>query len=210
MERVKIYHLVLGPVATNCYLATVPKSGEAFVVDPADRPDYIEKCLKDLQVSLKGILLTHGHYDHIGALDQLRRGGDVPVYANLLEKETLSDPQINLTADDGFPVSTQADIWLQDDEIFTLAGISVQMFSTPGHTAGGACYYLKEEKVLFSGDTLFQGSIGRTDFPGGSMKTLISSIRSKLFSLPDDVAVCSGHGPGTTIGDEKKYNPFLQ
>ena len=206
MDRIKVYRLVLGPVATNTYLVAGADGREAFVVDPADSADYIEKCLQDQDLCLRGILLTHGHFDHIGALEQLRRNGEVPVYANALEKETLFNPRINLTQSEGFPISTQADIWLGDDEIFTLAGMRVQMFSTPGHTAGGACYYLEEEKILFSGDTLFQGSVGRTDFPGGNMETLRLSIQKKLFSLPEDVAVCSGHGPGTTIGYEKKYN----
>ena len=210
MGNCKIYQLVLGPIQTNCYVAVNPEEKAAVVIDPADRGDYIKKCLDDLQVTLKGILLTHGHFDHIEGVRELKESTGAPLYALEQEKDTLSDPKINLAAMYGKNISLQADEYLSDGQSLTVGGMTFQVIWTPGHTAGGTCYYLASDGVLFAGDTLFHESIGRTDFPGGDAETLLRAVREKLFVLPDDTAVCTGHGIGTTIGHEKTHNPYLR
>jgi len=159
--------------------------------------------------SLKGILLTHGHFDHIMAADAVRDKYDVKVYASCDEKNTLEQPHINLGEAYGLKLSVKADVWHKDGEILKLAGFDIEALHTPGHTEGGSCYYIREIGVLFSGDTLFCGSVGRTDFPGGSMSEIVRSIKEKVMVLPDDTKVYPGHGEGTSVGYERVNNPFL-
>ena len=206
----KIETLVLGDVRTNCYLLINEKTKEALVVDPADRADVIVRKLIDEGLTLKAILLTHGHGDHILAVDALKKQFGVKVYAAKAEEALLSDAAQNLSkALFGIAVTVKPDILLEDGQEFEAAGIRLRMLHTPGHTPGGCCYYQAEEKILFSGDTLFCGSIGRTDFPGGSLSELVRSVKEKLLVLPEDVKVYPGHEEITTIGHEKKYNPYM-
>lgn len=207
----KIEHMVLGAVATNCYLVINEETKEAIVVDPADRADVILGKAEEKGLTLKGILLTHGHGDHILAVPKLREKAGVPVYACRAEEELLEDSQQNLTRMlFGKPLSLKADVLADDGEEFTVGGMSFRLLLTPGHTPGSCCYYSEKEGVLFSGDTLFAGSVGRTDFPGGSMKTLMRSLAEKLLPLPDSVRVCPGHQEETTIGEERLYNPYFR
>src|SRR5699024_11170771 len=155
-----------------------------------------------------GILLTHGHFDHIGAVDDLRDLYDIPVFACREEADVLEDPELNLSAAWNESCSTHADRLLDDGEKFTLAGFEIQMLHTPGHTHGSCCYYIPEEGILLSGDTLFAGSVRRMDFPTSSGRAMQASLQRLLCHLPEDTAVYPGHESTTTIGHEKRYNPF--
>lgn len=155
------------------------------------------------------ILLTHGHYDHILAVEDVKKEYQIPVYACEKEAGTLLDPSANLSGYGNRSCSLKADILLEDLQAFEAAGFSVQMLHTPGHTPGSCCYYLKDEGILFSGDTLFYGSVGRTDFPGGSTAQIVESLHRLTDSLPEETEVYPGHDISTTIGYEKRYNPFV-
>ena len=202
--------MVLGPVETNVYLVVNEETKESFVVDPADHTDVIEEQIESTGATPTAILLTHGHYDHIGAAAALRERYKIPVMVMKAEEELLEKPQLNLSARHGFDTGLKADRLLNDGEEIAPAGVSIKVLHTPGHTGGGVCYYLKEQGVLFAGDTLFKMSVGRTDFPTGDMNTLLESIREKLFVLPDETKVLPGHGPDTSIGFEKVHNFFLR
>lgn len=207
MENCVIRQMVLGMVGTNCYFVSNLETKEMFVVDPADSAGRIQTFAEQHGYKPVGILLTHGHFDHILAVNELKQAWGVPVYANAIEAEVLENSRKNLSYGmGGCPYETKADHYLNGGDVFELAGFQIKMIHTPGHTVGSCCYYIEEEAVLLSGDTLFEGSCGRTDFPGGSMKTIVRSIQDKLFVLPEDVVVLSGHGGSTTIGQEKRYN----
>lgn len=200
---------VLGMVQTNCYFLYREDTRECIIVDPADEAERIKGFITENGLKPTAVLLTHGHFDHIMAMDAVKSAYDIPVYAAEAERETLSDPAINLGSQMGsMQLSVEADIWLQDGQEINLLGETVRCILTPGHTEGGMCYYFPKAGILFSGDTLFQESVGRTDFPGGSVSILIRSIREKLFALPDAVQVYPGHGLMTSIKNEKMFNPF--
>ena len=188
------------------------------MVDPADKGANIYAALQKNGFRVAGILLTHGHFDHIWGLDALRDASNaaaeaegrepVKAYACEAERELLKSPRMNVSEQAGRACATYADVYVKDGEEISLAGMTCKVIATPGHTAGGCCYYFAEAGILVSGDTLFAESVGRTDFPTGSMGTLVRSIKEKLFVLPEDTRVYSGHGESTTIGYEKKNNPF--
>lgn len=210
MNHLKIEHRVIGNVSTNVYLAINTKTKEAFVVDPADRADYIEKWIQAAGVSLKGILLTHGHFDHILAANDLREKFDIKIYACRQEEALLGNAQSNMSLYmGGKGCEIKADVLLDDLQVFQAGGMDFQMIHTPGHTQGSCCYYMQDEKTLFSGDTLFLGSCGRTDFLGGSMASMQRSLRRLLTGLPEDTEVFPGHDASTSIDYEKRYNPFV-
>lgn len=208
MGKLKIEQRVIGMVATNVYLGINTETKEAFLVDPADHAGDIAKWIQNADVTLKAILLTHGHFDHIGAASALQTQYSIPVCAMQEEQEILLDAQKNLSGLYGRPITVKADRFFKDGETLHLAGFSFTALHTPGHTVGGCCYYCAEEQVLFSGDTLFHGSVGRTDFPTGSMGMLHDSIHRKLFPLPAETIVYPGHGEATDIAYEKRYNPY--
>ena len=201
--------MVLGPVQTNCYFLINEDTKEVLIVDPADRAQKIIEWINSEGLKPVAILLTHGHFDHIMGIDTLRREWSVPVYASALEQKVLTDANVNLSVAYGAGYVFADAKFLEDGASLALAGYQIRMISTPGHTAGGCCYYIEEEEVLFSGDTLFAGSVGRTDFPTGSMSTLVRSVKERLLSLPEDTQVYPGHMEATTIGFEKENNPFL-
>ena len=209
MSKLKLEQRVIGMVSTNVYLAINKETSECFLVDPADRADYIEDWIQQNKYTLKGILLTHGHFDHIGAVSELRKKYQVPVYCHESEKAILEDSVLNLSANWAGAFTAKCDIMLKDEEEFELAGFKLIAYHTPGHTKGGACYYLPEEEVLFSGDTIFCRSIGRTDFPTGNMRELVTSLKRMTEILPENTVVFPGHEASTTIGDEKMYNPYI-
>lgn len=210
MSDLAIKHMIVGPVATNCYLVENTQTKEALVVDPGDSADRIAGVIREEGVNPVAILLTHGHFDHAMAAGELAEEFQIPIYAHEKERETLETPDINLSLSMlGKPLVFHADRYVKDGEELTLAGFQIRAIYTPGHTIGGVCYYLEQEKALFSGDTLFQESIGRTDFPTGSALVLVRSIQEKLMQLPDDTQVYTGHEGMTSIGVERRYNPFL-
>ncbi len=209
MGKLELQQMVLGPVYTNCYFLKNKETGEALIVDPADSPKRIFQKVEDMGAKPVGILLTHGHFDHVTAMEELRRDLGVPVYACEQEQAVLADPDKNLSVQfQGGGLHLKADMLLKDGETFEAAGYTFQMLHTPGHTEGSCCYYVKSERVLFSGDTLFEGSYGRIDFPTGSGRQMIHSVADILLNLPDDTNVYPGHMGYTTIADEKQYNPL--
>jgi hydroxyacylglutathione hydrolase len=199
----------VAPIGTNCYI--LHNGTEGLIVDPGGDADLIISKLVSLDIKVKYILLTHTHFDHIGALDEIKAAfPDALLCVHELEKEALYDPARNLSIGFGinYKYSGQIDLELKDGEEIEFASTVIKVIHTPGHTVGGICYHLDD--MLFSGDTLFHSSVGRTDLPGGDSVTLLSSIRNKLFSLPGSTKVYPGHMDSTSIGWEKQRNPYVK
>ncbi len=209
MSDINIGRMVLGVCGTNCYLIYKEDSKEVIFVDPADKGAQIYEKLAAKGFQVKAILLTHGHFDHILGCKELKELSGAPVYALQEENVLCEDAANNLSAQFGKPCTIVPDCYLKDGEVLTLAGMSLEVIATPGHTIGSCCFYFEEGKLLVSGDTLFQESVGRTDFVTGSQSQLVRSIKEKLFVLPNDTQVFPGHGDSTTIEHEKTYNPFV-
>ena len=206
---IKIESRVLGPVATNCYLIINLDNNESIIVDPADSPESIYDMVVRSASRPQAILLTHGHFDHIGAANEVREHYGIKIYASCDEEKLLASPARNLSNAYGMSLRVTADVLHNDGDILELAGLKIKAIHTPGHTPGGCCYYMEQEGVLFSGDTLFQTSVGRSDFPGGSASALVRSVKEKLLVLPEETHVYPGHMEETTIGYEKLHNPFI-
>lgn len=211
----KINHYVVGQVQTNCYVVINEENKECFLIDPgASAKALVERIRKD-ELKPVAVLLTHGHFDHAGAAEELAKEFDIKVYAHEAEKDTLSNPQKNVSWMVGASESYHADVYLKDEAVITLAGFEIKVLHTPGHTEGGCCYYIAAEDVVFTGDTLFAQSVGRTDFPGGSMSQIVRSINEKLMTLNEagnletDIMVYPGHNDPTTIETERINNPYL-
>lgn len=209
MKKLDLQKCILGMVYTNCYFLKNKETGELLLIDPAASPEKISEKIEEMQAKPAGILLTHGHYDHILAVEDIRKKYGIKVYACSEEQDMLLDPSVNMSGFFGGGCSVRPDVLLKDLDVFTAAGFSIQMIHTPGHTVGSCCYYIEEEGVLFSGDTLFYGSVGRTDFPGGSTAEIVRSLHKLVDSLPEETEVFPGHDASTTIGYEKRYNPFV-
>lgn len=205
----EIKQYVLGPVNASCFVVIDKESKECFAIDPGDAPDVFVNSFAVEGLTLKGIVLTHGHFDHIGGVAALVEKYQVPVYAMAAEVELLGDADLNLSCRmrEGFTVNNVSP--LNDGQELNLAGFDLKIIATPGHTSGGACIYIEKEGVIFTGDTLFAECIGRTDLPTGCTSTLVRSIREKLLVLPGDVIVYPGHGSATTIEHEKNYNTMV-
>jgi glyoxylase-like metal-dependent hydrolase (beta-lactamase superfamily II) len=216
MTDIRIITTVLGPVQTNCYFLINEKTQEALIIDPADDAEIILAKCKKLQIKPAAILLTHGHFDHIGAKHELKNALNIPVYAGAEEKELLADEELNGSAKIGrVPIAETADVWVKGGDVVEEAGLSIRVIATPGHTSGSVCYFIEKitaggSPALFCGDTLFAGSFGRTDFPTGDQMSLAASIISKLFVLPPETLVYPGHGESSDIGYEKRNNPIYR
>ena len=208
---IRVDYMVVGPVSTNCYFLINEELREAVIVDPGENAKQIQGYLAENELTPTAILLTHGHFDHMMAAAALRDAYGIKVYATAKEKELLNSSTLNLSK--GFiraDYTMDADIYCKEGDEFYLAGCTIRVLETPGHTPGGCCYYIPSQNMMFSGDTLFYGSIGRTDFPGGSFKELSKSIKEKLYVLPAETICYSGHGEATRIGFEKEHNPYVR
>lgn len=208
----KIDQLILGAYETNCYvLRSSPDTVDCLVIDPGLDAEPLIEFLQEQRLRPLAIILTHGHIDHIAGVETIRGYfPSVKVFIHELDAEMLTEPHTNLSAMMGMAFRTDAqDETLHEGDVIEQAGVKLAVLHTPGHTPGGICLYSKDEGVAFVGDTLFAESIGRTDFPGGSMTQLLDGIREKLFTLPGETQVYPGHGPATTISHEKNHNPFF-
>jgi len=207
-NHLQIETLLLGPLNTNCYILSDGETRSAVVIDPADDGQLIYNHLTKNNLILVKILLTHGHYDHIGGIVSLKSLSNAPIFIHSLDAEMLTNPEKNFSVFIGTPYkSPEPDGFLNDGELITVGKKQVRVFHTPGHSQGSVSFAC--DGFVIVGDTLFNGSVGRTDFPGSSFDILIQSIQSKLLTLPDDTIAYPGHGPETTIGKERKGNPFF-
>lgn len=204
---IKNYHT--GPLAVNCYVVADEKTKKAFMVDPGGHNLNMVNYIKDNGLVLEYIILTHAHGDHMGGVQDIQKEfPDAKLVACIHDKALLEDAKLNMsTMVYGYPVAFSADLYVADGETMKVGDLELKFLHTPGHTPGGMC--ILAEDVLFSGDTLFEQSIGRTDFPGSSYQDILKSIHEKLFVLPDDTKVLPGHMGPTTIGYEKESNPFV-
>lgn len=201
---------VLGSLGTNCYTVANTETREALVVDPAARGDFLIEMYKNQNLKPVAILLTHGHFDHVGAVKDLKAAyPDIKIYAGVEEEDILKRPELNLSMMFGANMSLEADCYVADGEEIELLGVKIKCINVPGHTKGGTCFYFADDRMVFSGDTLFYSSIGRSDFPTGNERDLLDNIEKKLLTLPEDVTVYPGHNDRTSIKREKAQNPYF-
>ncbi|MCP4415707.1 MAG: MBL fold metallo-hydrolase [Chloroflexi bacterium] len=208
---IEILQLPLGPLQTNCYLLACKETMEAAVIDPSWDGRKIADLASERGYTITHILLTHTHFDHVGGLAEIKEETNAPIYIHpdaveMLEHAKEAAANYNLT----MPAPPSTDHMLAEGDVVEVGQQKLEVLFTPGHAPGHVSFYMREHNVVFDGDVLFQRSIGRTDFPGCDHPTLMKSIHEKLLPLPDETAVLSGHGPTTTIGEEKRLNPFLQ
>lgn len=190
-----------GMIEENCYIVMDENTNEGFLVDPGADAEILANVVENIKMKPKFILLTHGHWDHIGAVVELKDKFNIPFYISANDNDMIQSGQ------DTYGSTPSPDGYLKEGDTFKFADKTIRVIETPGHTPGGVCFLV--DKSLFTGDTLFNGTIGRTDFVGGSFETLVSSVRRKLATLPEDIKVYPGHGPSTTIGLEKRQNPYI-
>jgi len=201
----------VGPLQCNCSIIGDDVTGEGIVVDPGDNIPQILAAAAKHKLTIKQIVITHGHIDHVGGAMQLRAVTGAPILMNQDDYEQLGilDIQANWIGV-APPGKVEIDHSIKQSDEMKIGSLNATVMHTPGHTEGSVCLYFPTEKKLIAGDTLFAGSIGRTDLPGGSMEKILDSLKGKLMTLPDETVVVPGHGPLTTIGEERENNPFLK
>ena len=199
----------VGPIGANCYFFGDESTGDVFVIDPGDEPDRILAALRERRAHAVAIVNTHGHFDHVQGVDAVRRATGAPFWIHEAERDILAHGPARARALFGIdlPPSPTPDRWLSEGDRLQVGALSLDVRHTPGHSPGGVC--LIGQGLAFVGDTLFAGSIGRADIPGADVDALLASIARVLLPLPDDTVCYPGHGPETTIGQEKRSNPFL-
>ncbi len=203
--------LPVGPLQCNCSIIGDEQTREAMVIDPGDQIEDILRILGEEKLQLKQIVITHAHIDHVGGAMKLKAATGAPILMNqsdfaLLKMLDMQAAWVGMKP----PGPVQIDEGIGDGRVLEIGEIRSNVIHTPGHTEGSICLYFPDQKKLIAGDTLFAGSIGRTDLPGGSLEKIMSSLRARVLVLPDDTLVIPGHGGQTTIGDERETNPFLQ
>lgn len=203
--------LVVGPVAANCYVIGDENSKSGIIIDPGDKADHILSLVNESELKIEFLIGTHGHFDHIGAVAPMKKAlgcdfllhrSDLPFVANSTSTARQWGFDIEQVPD--------PDRYIDDGDVLKIGKLEFKVLHTPGHSPGGICLYLPQENLVFTGDTLFQGSIGRTDLPLGSLESLVHSIQTRLYTLADTTKAYTGHGEPTTIGDEKRYNMFVR
>ncbi|HEY5537735.1 MAG TPA: MBL fold metallo-hydrolase [Acetobacterium sp.] len=205
----EIRKLSLGQMGTNCYVLWDENSLEAAVIDPGAEDRRILDIIEENKLKVEYILLTHGHFDHLGGVNQVKASTGAKVFIHEEDADCLTTPMRNLSVLAGMKLELEpAEGLLSENEAIHLGELNIRVIHTPGHSKGGVCFLV--EDTLFAGDTLFNTSIGRTDFADGDLDELLGNISSKIFVLNDDIKVLPGHGENTTVGYEKKHNPFLQ
>ena len=204
-----IRKLELNPFGSNCYIVGSESTKEGMIIDPGMLAEEILKHVKDLGLRIKVIVLTHAHMDHTGALADVKEatGAEVAMHAD--DAPLLRGSNLMMRMPGSSKEPPAPDRLLKDGDVIDIGDLHFNILHTPGHSPGGICLLEKDNEIVFTGDTLFQFSIGRTDFPGGSHEGLVQNIKDKLLILPDNTTVCPGHGPDTTIGVERRVNPFL-
>ncbi len=205
--RLKVF--ISPDMGENCYFVIDENTNEAIVIDPGAMAEKLCSVVDKEKLNIKAICLTHAHFDHAGAAGALSEHTKAPVFICRGEEAVAKSPVYNLSQMFGEPFTVRYDRVLDEGEKFSFGSLSFKVILTPGHTPGGGCFYFENEGVVFAGDTLFLMSVGRTDFPGGSSEDLIDSIRNKLFLLPYDTVVYTGHGQQTSIGYEMENNQFV-
>ncbi len=202
--------VVVGPFEVNCHLYWDAVTTDGVIIDPGFDEDVIIDEIGKSGMTPRAILLTHGHGDHIAAVKPVKERFGLPLYIGRGDEELLRNPSANVSQLLGQPiVAPEADHVVEDEQAIVIGSLRLTVLATPGHTPGGVCYLDEKANLVFTGDSLFWGSIGRTDLPGGSLNTLLDSVKTKLLKLPDRITCYPGHGPETTIGAEKSQNPFL-
>jgi hydroxyacylglutathione hydrolase len=200
----------VGPLQCNCSIIGDETTHEAMVIDPGDEVENLLRRIAALELTVTAIVVTHGHIDHIGGAAKLKAATGAPIYMNVADQQQIQllDLQAAWIGVES-PGKVAIDQPLRDLDKLTIGGLNATVLHTPGHTEGSSCVYFPAEMRLVAGDTLFAGSVGRTDLPGGNFEKLMSSLHGKLMELPDDVLVVPGHGQRTTIGEERESNPFI-
>lgn len=198
--------LIVGTMQENCYIVSHPDTKEAVIIDPGDEADVILYNVRMDGLQVKYILLTHGHHDHIGAVPEIKKATNALVAIHADDQELLTDGSKNL----GEFALEPADILLNNNDVINFGDYHMRVIYTPGHTQGGCCFYEAAEKVCFTGDTLFKGTVGRTDLYGGDYGALLVSVRERLALVANDCAIFPGHGPESTMAYERKVNPYVR